>query len=121
MKVQEALKVAIEALEASTCETIQHDDYFKLVDEAHKACKEALAELQAHDDDVIERCASDLDRQGFNHAADAIRELKESLSDRTIDALRKAISKLPAQSLVEHDNELIERCAKVCENNAGLL
>ena len=44
-KTQESLELAIKALEASTNETIQHDDYFKLVDEAHKACKEALTEL----------------------------------------------------------------------------
>ena len=44
-KTQKALRMAIEALEASTSETIQHDDYFTLVDEAHKACKEALTEL----------------------------------------------------------------------------
>ena len=41
-ETQEALKLAVKALEASTSETIQHYDYFKLVDEAHKTCKEAL-------------------------------------------------------------------------------
>ena len=38
----------------------------------------AIAYMQEHDNEVIEKCANDLDRQGFNHAADAIRALKVS-------------------------------------------
>ena len=32
---------------------------------------------------------------------------------------RQALAKTPAQSLQAHDNEVIERCANVCENNDG--
>lgn len=47
----------------------------------HSKAEQALAitpaqSLQEHDNEVIERCANDLDRQGFNHAAEAIRALK---------------------------------------------
>jgi hypothetical protein len=42
MDKNEALKMAVEALEASTLETISHDDYWDLVGKAIQACKEAL-------------------------------------------------------------------------------
>ena len=44
---------------------------------ANKALSKTPAQsLQEHDNEVIEKCANDLDRQGFNHAGDAIRALK---------------------------------------------
>jgi hypothetical protein len=44
MTKDEALKMAVEALEAITLETISHDDYWDLVGKAIQACKEALAQ-----------------------------------------------------------------------------
>ena len=52
-----------------------------------------------------------------------INDLREALeenhycnsSEKAINLYNAAISKTPAQSLQEHDNEVIEKCAKVCD------
>ena len=56
-KTQEALKMAIEVMEEGfgtlECEGMLPHRY----QEAIQSCKEALVELQEHDNEVIERCA----------------------------------------------------------------
>lgn len=79
-KTQEALKMAIEALEEA--QDMIGDggssipDYFK---KQINACKEALAYMQEHDNEVIEKCAKVCD--GYTHGAmvcaNAIRALIE--------------------------------------------
>lgn len=57
-KTQEALKMAIEVMEEGfgtlECEGMLPHRYQKAI----QSCKEALAELQAHDYEVIEKCAN---------------------------------------------------------------
>ena len=175
-KTQEALRMAIEALEASTSEIIQHDDYFKLVDEAHKTCKEALVECEQAEPFGIWHIADDPDECDFFLYKDSgdvweqgdiylytappdqtaeIKRLKEEIEwlkanprtdiveayetkinslevyinelrqatenyilegETSLAELEKAIASTPAQSLQAHDDEVIERCAKIAEN-----
>ena len=53
-----------------------------------------------------------------------INDLREALNDCYYEVntnfakiIKELISKTPAQSLQEHDNEVIERCAKICESS----
>ena len=59
-----------------------------------------IAELKAHINDLREALEE-------NHYCNS--------SEKAINLYNVAISKTPAQSLQEHDNEVIERCAKVCD------
>ena len=49
-------------------------------------------------------------------------ELAEKAMAYDVELVKEALSKTPAQCLQEHDNEVIEMCAKVCDrfDNYGL-
>ena len=68
--------------------------------EADRKQRSEIAELKTHINDLREALEE-------NHYCNS--------SDKAINLYNAAISKTPAQSLQEHDNEVIEKCAKVCE------
>ena len=100
--VQEALKLAIDFIERYADRHGYHTDGKKVVD----ACKSALHEHEIYSVPVtylkFYSYEAGLDRhEGF-----------EEVSKHTEDAF--PVYTAP-QSLQEHDNEVIERCAKVCD------
>jgi len=65
-----------------------------------------IAELKAH----------------INVLREALVEVVNRTESFGIESIaQKALASTPAQSLVEHDNEVIERCAKVCISKANEL
>ena len=84
-----------------------------------------IAELKQERNDLNYLCMDRLHKieelqANNNDLRDALAEIKLDSTDtnsfRTAD---KALLKTPAQSLQEHDNEVIERCAKVCDMHAN--
>ena len=53
----------------------------------------------------------------INDLREAFRKIRSCYGDgyEVDNIARQALSKTPAQSLQEHENEVIERCAKVCD------
>jgi Flp pilus assembly CpaE family ATPase len=64
----------------------------------------------------------------FNQMQAQINELREALevckydchTGEVIGVAQQALAKIPAQSLQEHDNEVIEKCAKVCDEHGAI-
>ena len=83
---------------------LDHRDILRTSEKAWQAAKadseQEIAELKAHINDLREALEE-------NHYCNS--------SEKAINLYNVAISKTPAQSLQEHDNEVIERCAKVCD------
>lgn len=77
-KTQEALKMAIEAMECAEEVDWELNSLHVLnILQANKACKEALAYMQEHDNEVIERCAKHIEEVTLVDVwADEIRALK---------------------------------------------
>ena len=67
--------------------------------------KDNIDELQAHINDLREDFRKIRSCYGDGYEVDNI--------------ARQALSKTPAQSLQEHDNEVVERCAKAAEKNGN--
>ena len=84
-KTQEALKMAIEAIKTHVPHYVLEKGYAPL-----EACKEALAELQEHDNEMIERCAKVVDESyafdsdGF---AKEIRALKGKQNESALERM----------------------------------
>ena len=70
------------------------------VGDVTQAYQEKVNELQAHINDLREALEE-------NHYCNS--------SEKAINLYNVAISKPPAQSLQKHDNEVIEKCAMVCD------
>ena len=85
---------------------LDHRDILRTSEKVWQAAKadseQEIAELKAHVYDLREALEE-------NHYCNS--------SEKAINLYNAAISKTPAQSLQEHDNEVIERCACECENH----
>ena len=91
-KTQEALKMAIEQIKWADHLHDWHDGLY----EALKTCKEALAELEQQPKVT-----------GFIRTLETVD--KDGIETWKLEPF------FTLQSLQEHDNEVIEKCAKVCE------
>lgn len=85
-----------------------------LEDKERELC--VLKELRANS--IENSCKQILELQShINALREAFRKIRSCYGDgyEVDNIARQALSKTPAQSLIEHDNEVIERCAKVLE------
>ena len=96
-KTQEALKMAIEAMECAEEVDWELNSLHVLnILQANKACKEALAELEQQPKVT-----------GFIRTLETID--KDGIETWKLEPF------FTLQSLQEHDNEVIEKCAKICD------
>ena len=72
--------------------------------------EQEISELKSHINDL--RDALNAMRDAFDIGGDVTSDENTALYKAD-----KSIVKTPVQSLQEHDNEVIERCAKVCESS----
>ena len=89
--------IKISGIQASEITELQADN--NRLREALESCKSALVEV--YNDDSVPK------------------DLRE-IADESHVLAKQALSATPAESLQAHDNEVIEKCAKVCDKWIGL-
>ena len=104
MMLDRALYITNEALSKTPAQHINDDVLIFTKDSLQEHANEReIAELQAH----INVLRENLDYAYYEVNTHFARNIKDLLAST------------PVQSLQEHDNEVIEKCANVCENNDG--
>ena len=116
-----------------------NDEYYQIAKEAWQVAKadseQEIAMLIVRVGDVTQAYQEKVNelQAHINDLREAFRKIRSCYGDgyEVDNIARQALSKTPAQhinddvvifdkkSLQEHDNEVIEKCANVCENNDG--
>jgi hypothetical protein len=137
--VEEKLKQFAEAYHKAKCEQAEPFGYFKAEPFGWTDCADTdegaigLYELPPDQSAEIERLKAQaaLDEALIAESTRTIQELEAHINELRealeviateshyelwqVQVATKALQATPAKSLIEHDNELIERCAKVCD------
>lgn len=101
-----------------------YGEQLKQFAEAYAA--KVLEDKERENSELKTKIKHETSRKHINELQSSINVLREALEDiakvnhssaKCGEIASKALQATPAQSLQEHDNEVIERCAKVCEEN----